>query len=102
MLDMENLWFIKIRLIETLPKVVLGSEESLALAHAQQLLVILYYAGPQLVVDQLLHSPVCITFCCGFGNFFREYNAYVCSVRDHPLIPTGFVLNELHGLCFLK
>ncbi|KAK4794723.1 hypothetical protein SAY86_012717 [Trapa natans] len=46
------------RLIDKLPKVVLGSEESRALAHAQQLLVILYYAGPQLVMDQLLQSPV--------------------------------------------
>ncbi|PKI65523.1 hypothetical protein CRG98_014023, partial [Punica granatum] len=46
------------RLIEKLPKVVLGSEESLALSHAQQLLVVLYYSGPLLVVDQLLHSPV--------------------------------------------
>lgn len=49
----------KTRLIEKLPKVVLGREESLALSHAQQLLVVMYYSGPQLVVDQLLRSPVC-------------------------------------------
>nr|XP_023923287.1 TELO2-interacting protein 1 homolog isoform X2 [Quercus suber] len=46
------------RLIEKLPKVVLGREESLALSHAQQLLVVIYYSGPQLVVDHLLHSAV--------------------------------------------
>ncbi|PQM36091.1 hypothetical protein Pyn_20950 [Prunus yedoensis var. nudiflora] len=45
------------RLIDKLPKVVLGSEESLALSHGQQLLVIMYYSGPQFVVDHILQSP---------------------------------------------
>lgn len=46
------------RLLEKLPKMILGSEESLALAHAQQMLAVMYYSGPQLVIDQLLHSPI--------------------------------------------
>ncbi|XP_018815607.2 uncharacterized protein LOC108987186 [Juglans regia] len=46
------------RLIEKLPKLVLGREESLAISHAQQLLVVIYYAGPQIVVDHLLRTPV--------------------------------------------
>ncbi|KAJ7954596.1 ARM repeat superfamily protein [Quillaja saponaria] len=46
------------RLVEKLPKVVLGVDESLAVSHAQQLLVIIYYSGPQLVVDYLLQSPI--------------------------------------------
>ncbi|KAI5332614.1 hypothetical protein L3X38_022743 [Prunus dulcis] len=49
------------RLIDKLPKVVLGSEESLALSHAQQLLVIMYYSGPLFVVDHILQSPVTAT-----------------------------------------
>ncbi|XP_062012029.1 uncharacterized protein LOC133728620 [Rosa rugosa] len=49
------------RLIDKLPKVVLGSEESVALSHAQQLLVIMYYSGPQFVVDHILQSPVTAT-----------------------------------------
>ncbi|GJZ39114.1 TELO2-interacting protein 1 [Tanacetum coccineum] len=44
------------RLFEKLPEVVVGGEQSLA--HSQKLLVLIYYSGPQLVKDRLLHSPV--------------------------------------------
>lgn len=37
---------------------VLGNEESLAVSHAQKLLVVIYYSGPQFVLDYL-QSPVC-------------------------------------------
>lgn len=39
---------------------VVGGEHSLA--HSQKLLVLIYYSGPELVRDHLLHSPVCY-FC---------------------------------------
>ncbi|XVE98976.1 hypothetical protein REPUB_Repub03eG0156200 [Reevesia pubescens] len=45
------------RLIEKLPKAVLGSDESLALSHAQQFLTVIYYSGPQFLLDHL-QSPV--------------------------------------------
>ena len=47
------------RLVNRLPKVVLGNEDSLAISQAQQLLVIIYYSGPEFLVDHLLQSPVC-------------------------------------------
>ncbi|XP_059277396.1 uncharacterized protein LOC132031442 isoform X1 [Lycium ferocissimum] len=46
------------RLVEKLPKVVLGTDESYAIAHSQKLLVLIYFSGPQLVADYLLQSPV--------------------------------------------
>ncbi|KAK7310173.1 hypothetical protein RJT34_07504 [Clitoria ternatea] len=48
---------IFIRHLEKLPKVVLGNEESLAVLHTQQLLTIIFYSGPYLLVDHL-QSPV--------------------------------------------
>ncbi|CAN4102148.1 unnamed protein product [Withania somnifera] len=46
------------RLVENLPKVVLGTDELYAIAHCQKLLVLIYCSGPQLVADYLLQSPV--------------------------------------------
>ncbi|KAJ6917748.1 hypothetical protein NC652_019931 [Populus alba x Populus x berolinensis] len=45
------------RLVEKLPKVVFGNDESHALSHAQQLLVVIYYSGPKFLMDHL-QSPV--------------------------------------------
>lgn len=52
---------------------VLGSEESLALSHAQQLLVIMYYSGPQFVVDHILQSPVCFYLLSNFNMYISSH-----------------------------
>lgn len=55
-----RLWLVNgNRLIERLPKVVLGNEELPALSVVKQLLVVTYYSGPQFLADHL-QSPVCI------------------------------------------
>ncbi|KAH0456804.1 hypothetical protein IEQ34_014711 [Dendrobium chrysotoxum] len=45
-------------LLERLPKMVLRSEEVAALSHARRLLALMYYAGPELVVDHIFCSPM--------------------------------------------
>lgn len=54
----RNTTSFKFRHLEKLPKVVLSNEESNAVLHAQQLLTIIFYSGPRLLVDHL-QSPVC-------------------------------------------
>lgn len=75
---------------------VLGSEDSLAVSEVQKLLVVIYFSGPQLVVDHLLQSPVCATslinvpvmrilFMLCYLSFFHHLNRVL-----HYIFP-GFV-----------
>ncbi|CAL5207919.1 unnamed protein product [Lathyrus oleraceus] len=48
---------IFIRHLEKLPKVVLSNDEPLAVLHAEQLLTIIFYSGPRLLVNHL-QSPI--------------------------------------------
>ncbi|XP_065863276.1 uncharacterized protein [Euphorbia lathyris] len=64
------------RLIEKLPKVMLCNEESLALSHAQQLLVVIYYSGPQFVLDQLLSPASAARFLDVFAVCLSQNSVY--------------------------
>eukprot|EP00257_Ricinus_communis_P015582 XP_015573531.1 uncharacterized protein LOC8280892 isoform X1 [Ricinus communis] len=63
-------------LIEKLPKVVLRNEESLTLSHAQQLLVVIYYSGPQFVLDQLLSPVTAARFLDVFALCLSQNSAF--------------------------
>lgn len=55
----------KFRHLEKLPKVVLSNDEPLAVLHAQQLLTIIFYSGPHLLVDHL-QSHVCASIVISY------------------------------------
>ncbi|GJZ12800.1 TELO2-interacting protein 1 [Tanacetum coccineum] len=84
------------RLFEKLPEVVVGGEQSLS--HSQKLLLLIYYYGPQLVKDHLLHSPMKATTIFENGktasvesNAYEDPNSYkIQNEYDLPHMPPWF------------
>ncbi|XP_065020102.1 uncharacterized protein LOC135645540 isoform X4 [Musa acuminata AAA Group] len=83
-------------LIKVLPRVVLGSDKTIALSHAQKLLSLVYYAGPDLLVNYL-QSPVnasCFLEC--FGLCFSHNSRFAGSMNNLILskpLSTGYLLS---------
>ncbi|XP_022147856.1 uncharacterized protein LOC111016693 isoform X2 [Momordica charantia] len=93
---------IFVRLVEKLPNVVLGSEEKFALSHAQQLLVVAYYSGHQLIIDHLIHSPVtAVRFLDVFSVCLNQNSVYASSLGKF-LSSGPSSLGYLHSLTELK
>ncbi|XP_031256286.1 uncharacterized protein LOC116114265 [Pistacia vera] len=89
------------RLIEKLPKVVLGNEDSLALSHAQQLLVVIYYSGPQFMLDQLQSPVTAARFLDVFALCLNQNSAFAGSLNKLMLARSsskGFI----HSVAELK
>ncbi|URD83200.1 TELO2 interacting protein 1, partial [Musa troglodytarum] len=83
-------------LIKALPRVVLGSDETIAFSHAQKLLSLVYYAGPDLFVNYL-QSPVnlsCFLECLGlcFSHNSRFPGSMNNLILSKPL-STGYLLS---------
>ncbi|XP_004295659.1 PREDICTED: uncharacterized protein LOC101290940 [Fragaria vesca subsp. vesca] len=90
------------RLIDKLPKVVLGSEESVALSHAQQLLVIMYYSGPQFVVDHILQSPVTTTLFLDIFAICMSQNSVYAGSLDKLITSRPSSVRYLDSITELK
>ncbi|KAK1385436.1 hypothetical protein POM88_023171 [Heracleum sosnowskyi] len=90
------------RLMKKLPNVVLGSEEALAISHAQKLLALIYFSGPRLVKDHLLQSPVTAAqFLDSFALCLGQNSAFAGSLQNLMLArpsSTGY----LHSIAEMK
>ncbi|GMI88663.1 hypothetical protein like AT1G79190 [Hibiscus trionum] len=92
------------RLIEKLPKIVLGSDESLALSYAQQLLTVIYYSGPQFLLHHL-QSPITaarfldvFALCLSQNSGFTGSLNKLVSTRSSSIgyLPSVAELKSLH------
>lgn len=75
----------KFRHLEKLPKVVLSNDEPLAVLHAQQLLTIIFYSGPHLLVDHL-QSHVCASIVISYVFTMRMCVYIYISLNMYILI----------------
>uniref|UniRef100_A0A1D1ZHU6 TELO2-interacting protein 1 n=1 Tax=Anthurium amnicola TaxID=1678845 RepID=A0A1D1ZHU6_9ARAE len=90
------------RLVEMLPRVVLGSEESVAVSHAQKLLALMYYVGPDVVVDHLLHPPIkAAQFLEVLGSSLSQSSLYYGSV-DKLILSKPLSIGYLQSVAELK
>ncbi|XP_074557066.1 uncharacterized protein LOC141813062 [Curcuma longa] len=85
------------RLIKELPRVVLGNDEIAALIHAQKLLSLMYFAGPDLLIDHLFHSPInsshfleCLALCLSHNS---QYAGSMKKLRWLNPLSTGYLLS---------
>ncbi|XP_077233092.1 ARM repeat superfamily protein isoform X1 [Tasmannia lanceolata] len=90
------------RLIEKLPRVVLGSEEALAVSHAQRLLAVMYYAGPQLVVDHLLCSPITASRFFDVLMLSMSHNSVFSGSVDKLILAKPHSVGYLQSVAELK
>ncbi|CAN6853350.1 unnamed protein product [Brassica oleracea] len=83
------------RLLERLPKVVLGNEELPALSVVKQLLVVTYYSGPQFLADHLQSPITASRFLDTFALCLSHNSAYTGSleklIADRPTSSTGYL-----------
>ncbi|XP_026450286.1 uncharacterized protein LOC113350379 [Papaver somniferum] len=90
------------RMIEKLPKVVLGSEEAIVLSNAQRLLAVMYYAGPQLLVDHFLRSPVTAARFLDVLTICLSQNSVFAGSLDKLISAKPLSAGYLHSIAELK
>ncbi|KAK1278661.1 hypothetical protein QJS04_geneDACA017564 [Acorus gramineus] len=90
------------RLIEKLPKLVLGSEERIVVSHAQKLLAVMYYAGPENVVDHLLRSSLTAVRSLDYLTLSLSPNSLFAGSVDKLITLKPLSSGYLHSISELR
>ncbi|KAL6538531.1 hypothetical protein OROGR_012519 [Orobanche gracilis] len=69
------------RLVEKLPQVILGNDESLALSHTRKLLAVTYFGGPRLVADYLMYPVTAARFLDVFALCLSHNSVFAGSLN---------------------
>ncbi|ERN14793.1 uncharacterized protein LOC18443063 isoform X1 [Amborella trichopoda] len=89
------------RLIEKLPRAVLGSDISGAVSHAQRLLAAIFFVGPKRVVDHILHTPFSIARLLESLAMSVSHNSAFASSMDELILAKPSA-GYLHSISELK
>ncbi|RHN78390.1 hypothetical protein MtrunA17_Chr1g0164971 [Medicago truncatula] len=93
---------IFIRHLEKLPKVVLSNDEPLAVLHAQQLLTIIFYSGPHLLVDHLQSHLGVAKFLDVFAACLSHNSVFSGSLGKITLASQSSTVGYLPSITELK